>query len=146
MGHPHVRLRESERRCALESLRYEELLLELESSRMRQKYENFEPITIAAIGGGGGHSTSISPAALAVSIPSSNDLADLTGAYKNPLPNDLSMVFKHQFSEESQNNNWLSSNLGNCQTDGDWILPTRDKDGIKSIYVLSRAATNALQT
>ncbi|VUZ50733.1 unnamed protein product, partial [Hymenolepis diminuta] len=84
---------------------------------MRQKYENFEPIITAAIGGGGGYSTGISPAALAVSIPSSNDLVDLTGAYKNPLPNDLPMVFKHQFSEERQNNNWLSSNLDNCQTD-----------------------------
>ena len=40
---PHqTRLRESERRCALESLHYEELLLELESSRMRQKYESIE--------------------------------------------------------------------------------------------------------
>ncbi|VDK35227.1 unnamed protein product [Taenia asiatica] len=37
-----TRLRESERRCALESLRYEELLLEVESSQMRQKYESVE--------------------------------------------------------------------------------------------------------
>lgn len=83
---------------------------------MRQKYDNFEPITTAAIGGGGGggYSIGISPAALAVSIPSSNDLADLTGAYKSPLPNDLPMVFKHQFSGEKavllsfSNRRWYS--------------------------------------
>ncbi|KAM7536998.1 hypothetical protein Aperf_G00000075654 [Anoplocephala perfoliata] len=117
-----VRLRESERRSALESLRYEELLLELESSQMRQRYENFENAASAIAGSGSiGYPSAVSPIT-AATLPPSNDLVEYTGA---SLPNYPPVTFKPYFSEENRNPDWISSNPGYFQADEEWGLPIR---------------------
>ncbi|VDD77998.1 unnamed protein product [Mesocestoides corti] len=98
-----TRLRESERRCALESLRYEELLLELESSQMRQKYDMLDD----ASSGFGAHSL-------------------LMAASTSPRDalNDLSDEL-HSRIGERMNQGWDLTNFGKFRGDEEWASPTK---------------------
>ncbi|KAL5968783.1 Peripheral-type benzodiazepine receptor-associated protein 1 [Taenia solium] len=101
-----TRLRESERRCALESLRYEELLLEVESSQMRQKYESVEIV-------GGVHSSAtVTPTALP-------NQPEHVLPQKGSISADT-ISFKHSCSEDGQNHGWYSSKVENFQANGEW--------------------------
>ncbi|VDM33941.1 unnamed protein product [Hydatigera taeniaeformis] len=109
-----TRLRESERRCALESLRYEELLLELESSRMRQKYESIE------LTGGVHPSASVTPTAppngLEYALPKKGTVSTDTTTFKHSCP---------EFVDDRPNNVWCCSKVENFQTDGERDLSRR---------------------
>ncbi|KAL5110985.1 hypothetical protein TcWFU_009862 [Taenia crassiceps] len=106
-----IRLHESEQRCALESLRYEELLLELESSRMRQKYESVENFRDV-------HSS----ANVTSTVPSNN--LEYAPPQKGTISADT-ICSKHSCSEDKQNHIRYSSKVENFQTDGEWNLPKR---------------------
>ncbi|EUB62998.1 Peripheral-type benzodiazepine receptor-associated protein [Echinococcus granulosus] len=115
-----TRLRDSERRCALETLRYEELLLELESSRMRQKYESLEVV-------GGVHSSASAtsttlPNGLEYVISRKGTTSTDTTSFKHSCPVRSKLL---EFAEDRQNHDWYPSKVGNFQVDGEWNLPKR---------------------